>query len=342
MPRSRSLTLLAAVAALGLGLTACSPQDGGSDSDAESPLSEYLSAVWGSNLSDEEWQERHEREEAEIQKLIAECMAEEGFEYVPQSSSVSYSSGAEWDPESEEWVSQWGYGAVNWPGQDDPPLGDDEVWVDPNQDYIESLSESEQAAYWETLHGRMEEPQPGDEEMHYEYRWEDHGCYGWADHQVRGTGEESLYESEEFASLFEAMDGLWMNLDTAPGMSELNAAWADCMTEAGYSGFSVQADASNSIYDELNKFYEEQSSQWENIEDPENFDWESLPDPRDDPAMQELGEREVELALADLACRKQTDYRAESQRIQFALEEQFIEDHRAELDALKAAAEQRS
>ena len=48
----------------------------------------------------------------------------------------------------------------------------------------------------------------------------------------------------------------------------------------------------------------------------------------------------MHVALADLECREKTGFRAAYAEIQFALEEEFIADHKAELDALKAAAEQ--
>jgi hypothetical protein len=44
--------------------------------------------------------------------------------------------------------------------------------------------------------------------------------------------------------------------------------------------------------------------------------------------------------VADLGCREKTDYRQQQLKIQFAAEEQFIADHKEELDALKARAEQ--
>lgn len=50
----------------------------------------------------------------------------------------------------------------------------------------------------------------------------------------------------------------------------------------------------------------------------------------------------VALALVDLDCRQQTDYRARHLRIQFDLEQRFVDDHQEELTALKARAEQGS
>ena len=46
------------------------------------------------------------------------------------------------------------------------------------------------------------------------------------------------------------------------------------------------------------------------------------------------------LALVDLGCREQTDYRQRHLKTQFDLENQFIADHSEELDALKARAGQ--
>lgn len=59
-----------------------------------------------------------------------------------------------------------------------------------------------------------------------------------------------------------------------------------------------------------------------------------------DPKLVTVKDEEIELALADLDCREKTDYTAVHKKVQDALEQRFIDDHRAELDALKADAEQ--
>jgi hypothetical protein len=53
--------------------------------------------------------------------------------------------------------------------------------------------------------------------------------------------------------------------------------------------------------------------------------------------LKELKEREIDMALADFRCAKDIDYNNVQLTAQFAQEEQFIEDHKAELDALIAA-----
>ena len=60
----------------------------------------------------------------------------------------------------------------------------------------------------------------------------------------------------------------------------------------------------------------------------------------DQAEMDALGEKEIALALVDLDCREQTDYRERQADVQRQVEEQFIADHKAELDALVAASEQ--
>ena len=89
---------------------------------------------------------------------------------------MSFDTG-ERDPESEEWVAEYGYGAVNWPGRDD--AGEEEAVEDPNQDYLTGLSELEQMAYSESL---WLEPAEEDlaEDGWYSPTWERAGCYGWA------------------------------------------------------------------------------------------------------------------------------------------------------------------
>lgn len=318
--RSTAPLAIAAVAVLAAALTACAGPSGGEAPDpADSPLNKYMSAVWGGDLSEKEQQERFEKENQQREELIAECMAEEGFEYIPvvQNGGISF-SGGEWDPEDREWVAQYGYGMVNFPGRDDP--GPTEEWIDPNQDYVMSLSESEQQAYYETLSGPPIPEDQLNEDGSYEWDWETAGCHGYAQHEME---QENPATSDEFKPLMEAMEEFWTETQESNAFDEINAAWSSCMADAGHAGYDAQGDAQMEFNEELNEYYENQT-EW--VED--------------DPELAELGEKEIELALADLDCREETDYRAEYSKIQFALEEEFIADHQAELDALKAAAEQ--
>lgn len=343
MIRSARLTLTAAaIATLGLTLTACAG-DGDDTLDYEdSPLSKYLG--YEEDYDEEAWVAEAEENDKKIQELTAACMTEAGFEYTPWTGGVSYgtSDGYEWEPDDRAWVEQYGYGIINYPGKDeeDEVVPEEESDTDPNQAYVESLSESEQAAYYETLYG----PEPGeeaydDEDFDWDAWYDENGmgCSGDASEEVWGTDASS---SEEFEPLMEAMNELYSTTTESAEMSELNAAWSSCMADAGYAGFTNQEDAQNSLYEELNAFWEEQSAEqadWTE-EDWNNYDQDA------DEAYQaveaSVAEKEIDMALADLDCREETDYREKSLQIQFDLEEQFIQDHKAELDAYKAALEQ--
>ena len=249
MSRSFAALASAPLLALALVLTGCGA-DSGPDSapdPADSPLSKYMMAVYGQSGDEEDWQKKAIEDNKKTEELVAQCMNEEGFEYIPQTNNMSFDTGEEWDPESEEWVAEYGYGAVNWPGRDD--AGEEEAVEDPNQDYLTGLSESEQMAYSESLWG----PQPAEEDLaedgSYSPTWEEQGCYGWASHEIRGDDPMQL---EQHKPLMDALQAFWQEQSTAPELSEVDAAWAECMADGGHGGFTKQADAQNSIQDEMN------------------------------------------------------------------------------------------
>lgn len=328
--RTRRLTACLAAFGAAVVLAGCSssPESSGDAAERESPLGEYMSAIYGGDLSPEEQQAQFDDQNRQIEETVADCMVEQGFEYVPNTANGGYVSSDDvpWEPDDREWVQQWGYGAVNNPYNEQPTPEPDE-YVDPNADYVASLSESEQTAYTEALYG----PQPTEEEIAamgdepQEYDWTTAGCYGEAQHEV--YDEQDPTQSDEFKPLMDAMNELYESTQSDPRMTDLDAAWSECMDAAGHGGFATQPDAQNSIYDAQNELYE-QTGEGEEYTEP-------------DPAATEaLGKEEIELALADLDCREETDYRQKAQDIQFELEEQFIADHKSELEALKAAAAQ--
>ncbi|WP_432564144.1 hypothetical protein [Kineococcus sp. SYSU DK003] len=324
-----TLSALSLAAACLLGACSASPAQGEVPEEEErtSPLTAYFEAFYGGDLSEAEQQARFEEENRKTEELVAQCMSEQGFEYTPNtsSSSVSFGSSEEWNPDDREWVSRYGYGLVNWPGREqaeEAPV--EEEYVDPNSDYVASLTESEQVAYSEALSG----PQPTEEELAamedgtWEWDWTKGGCYGQAQHEVQG---EDPLQSEQFKGLQDEINAFYEDQPSWPGLAEVDAAWSDCMSQAGYPGFAVQFDAQNSLNEEQNAIYE--------AADPETGEV-------DEAAQDALAQKEVELALADLDCREQTDYRRKYEDVTFAQEQRFVDDHRAELEAVKAAAEQ--
>lgn len=329
------LAVLAA-SALALTLAGCSGDGGGELSYEDSPLSKYLSAAYGGDLSPEEQQKKFEEEQRKQEELVAECMAKEGFEYTPSTSTggaISTGEDVEWEPDKREWVEKYGYGMVNSPFSTEAaqPM---EEYVDPNQEYLDSLSESERNAFFETAYGVPPTEEEMGEDGTYEYNWENSGCQGWAQHELQG---DDPWQSDEFAELRDKMNELWTTAQDAPEYKTLNADWASCMADGGEPGFTAQPDAAQSISDAQSKIFEAAYGDGTTEIDPE-----TVGDPSNSPEMKELGEKEIALALVDLGCREKTNYTEESLKIQFALEEKFIKDNKAELEAFKAAAEQAS
>lgn len=337
MQRPRHLTafrLLALTGAL-LILTGCSGSDGPSgETDESGPLDAYLSALWD---GEEYTQEKLDAETKQTEELVSECMSEEGFEYVPDVQNggtiITSEEGDEIDWTSEEFIEQYGYGIVNWPGLEDAQHEDPEEYVDPNQDYVESLSESEQTAYFEALHG----PQPTEEELAsmedgeavFEYDWTTAGCTGAAQHQVQSEsgGGMAAYEDPEFTELFDSInqiyEGLWNGEVSNDDVLALDREWADCMADAGHDGFASSMALQEALTEEYNALHQP---------DGEADEWQE-PSPAD---AKQFQKREIELALADLACKTQLDYDDQFMSIQFELEQEFVDAHRAELEALVA------
>lgn len=324
---SLSFVSLSIVSVLALsGCAGAGSGGGGELSYEDSPLSTYMTALYGDFD-----QEKLDAQQAEVEELVAACMKEEGFEYIPNtqnSGGVVMSSEDMDDRETEEWVASNGYGMIQSAEQMAEQQAQSEEFVDPNAEYTASLSTSEQAAFYETLYG----PGPSEEEMEameagdgsYEYNWETAGCQGVAQNEVQG-GAMDAYNDPKFAGLFEKMNELYTKTLEQPAVKELDAKWADCMADAGYTEFTSKNEAMMSISDAQNAFYENQE-----------VDEAGMPIAPDEAAMEELRQKEIDLALADFRCSEKLDYTQTTLEAQFALEKQFVEDNKSELDALLA------
>lgn len=323
MSRPRIVPVGIAAIALSIALAGCtagSGGGGGSELKAEdSPLTEYMAAVYESQD-----QTDYEAQQAEAEELIAACMADEGFEYIPVDYSSSYVEMDEGDIEdqnTEEWIAEHGYGMNQTPEQIEEQNEQATEFVDPNQDYVMSLSEGEQAAFYEVLYGAGPDEEDIDEDGSYEYNWEEAGCQGAAQHEANGGGED-IWSSDEHADLIDAMNSVWEDLEKSPAIKTLNAEWASCMADAGYADLSTKQDAFNIVMEESNAL------------------WEGTETGPTEEQTKEARDHEIEIALADFKCSEEVDYTDTQLKAQFELEEQFISDYKSELDAFIADYEQ--
>ncbi|MFS0794711.1 hypothetical protein [Microbacterium sp. 1P10AE] len=302
-----TLTVPATLGALLMfaGCASSSPTPDAS-SAGDSPLTPYLSAIYGVDADptsrNAEFAERQKKSET----LVAACMKEKGFEYTPVTDLGSVASGQEQKPDDREWVAQNGYGMLS-------SLGESTT-TDPNADYVESLSESERNAFNEALWGQY-----ATGEVSGQFDPEKAGCQGAA--QVE-AGQQNPLDSDEFADLRQAFEDLSSEISSLPEQQKADSDWSSCMADAGYPDLKTQSDALMSISTRIGEV---------------NGDGSTLPD---ESKIAELKKVEIDTALADFDCRAKTDYAERSKKAQWALEEKFVAAHKSELEAAKAAAEQ--
>ena len=335
MKNARSRT--AAVAALALALAGCSGGDGdGTKEPGEEvlgPLDKIFQDVYGG------WdEEQGQAQQMRVEEIVAECMAEQGFEYTP----VDYSQAGftvssddldvEWG--TREFAEKYGYGATTDPWGNEEAMAEpsDQEFVDPNQDYVMSMSETEQAAYYSALYGDQTYPEEGEEDE-WEYNWEESGCQGRAQHEVYETAPG--LDDEAYQALMDEMTTMWEGITNDPRLTELNSLWATCMAEAGHPGFVTVDDAQNSIYEQLNGVWENAyadispdapASEWEGIQ--ENIDAQRAA----------ITPIEIELAIDDFDCRAEVDYDKVQREVNAEHQQRFYDAHKDELEAWRDGA----
>lgn len=345
MRQLRTLTVIATTTLTIGALAACGGGAADDLSYEDSPLSEYMSSLYDAEMSPEDQQAELDAQERKQEEAVAACMQDEGFEYVPATgtSQMYMADDDEWDPDSRDWVEQYGYGVFSTPWDDEESAGEEEAADDPNAEYTESLSESELAAYNETLYG----DEPSEEQMEdpdFDWNSLDQGCYGEAmDEAYDADALDALYE--EFEPLMTKMTELYDVALSTDAQVALDAEWASCMEGKDFAEFTSRDEAQSSVYEKQDELYTAQNEaseqiDWESVTDEEAEALMAESDPAGSPEWVEAQENEVELALADLECRKKTDYDSKTLANQFELEEQFIADNKAELEAFRAAAEQ--
>lgn len=328
-------TTVAAATALVLALAACGGGEPPDPADQMGPIDKLFVDLQG------EWDpEQSDREMLQMEEFIAECMAEEGFDYTP----VDYTQGRgggipiEDDGLEEEWgtlefAKKWGYGATTnpWGEAVEEPVDPGEEWIDPNQEYVESMSESEQQAYYTALYGEQWNMEWTEEMETEEYVWDwtTAGCSGWAQHEIYPDGMGGTTDNE-FADLEAEMQLMWEAMSSDPRLVDLGAKWAVCMAEAGYPGLNEVYDAENLIYERVNALWEDAyadvppdagEEEWRAIEDSIQSELAAItPD-------------EIKTATDDYTCRDQVRYSQTQAEVNIEHQQRFYDLHKDELTA---------
>ena len=339
-PRRGAVKALAVAASIGTValLGACGSSGGGT--------AQVTSIEEALGMDENAIQER----EAKVQEEIRKCMEAEGFDYVPMDPSrLNIKVMAPGDGDNTEFRRTKGYGITTTFGEGTPL--DEEGSTDPNQEIREALSDAEQEAYDKALFGAAAVREEGGGgfsvhisagasagagEVNAAERAPDAaqmGCFGQAREKVGGN--------DDIERLGPKLQELQERIASDPRMVTANAAWAECMSEAGFDFVSPEGIPPYLF----GKMQELQSSLGGGGDDGDDGtdgigggggggaivigpssaeDMEAL---RDSPELAALQREELALARADDECSESTGRRETAQEVRAEAEERFLEEN---------------
>jgi hypothetical protein len=233
-----------------------------------------LAALLGNNDSPAEAR----RKELAVQESMAQCMKDAGWEYKPVDFSAQFDV-----PGGDEQLSQKDFGEKYFYGTvyyyelyELPSLGTDENgvpatvpgenFVDPNQDYVNSLSSDEQAKYYADLYGEPQEAPVFDDTGDgavteaVAVPIEEQGCSGEAQQEVFG---DQPFNNPDFAKRF---DELQQQLENDPRVNDAEIDWSDCIYELNPD---YDFGGSQDVYQYMQSLMSEAKGQKELPVDPE-------------------------------------------------------------------------
>ena len=285
-----------------------------------------------------------------MEETIAACMREQGFAYTPQdwSSVAPPPEGHAPNPqraitdEDLEFASEYGYGILVQPPIDDGPVPGAGLGTpdDPNLAYVEAMSPAEEEAYYLALWG------PGQGEAYIvgdePYDWTKYGCTGLAGHEA-GTDTRVVFDETPYEALRAEIDAMWPTIDQDPRIVAANQEWSLCMEAAGFPGFDTAVSAQLSFFEEEMRILDAThgAAQYDVSTDDYLTSPEYLAAEQAAAEMRaEVAQREAAVAVADVGCQADTDYRRVYAETSADLQQEFYDAHRTDLEAWLAAAEE--
>ena len=300
--RLRSLTIAVAFV---LAVAAC----GGAEPDADrvslslttSPINDLLGVDIALRSGDVAALEQ----EAEL--LVAECMLNNGFTYVPIdfASQLPVVEGNV-DPDSREFAETNGYGISIRP--EAPALNPEDV-LDPNEEIRAQLSPAELEAYQQALFGERpaEGETPGLDEQT--------GCVAESYREV-SDAQAALGSVGEFFDEFSSeLTELEDRFRADPRFLELERTWAECMFEQGF-GINTRDE----LFVELDRRMAEVSTGLAPGEEP---------DASTQALMEEVRDWERRAAVADWDCTQPVQ--EDMQTLRYGYEALFLEENQDRL-----------
>lgn len=274
--------------------TADTDAGGGDDTEFvyESPLGEFLG--WSdANFDEDAANAQYAEQERQVQEAIAACMREQGFEYLPIDTAAQQ---AFWEEQSsgdiewgtDEWTEKYGFGITTQrfsQAQVGPDLAgsnwdvttDQEGPPDPNQEYVESLSEVERNAYYEALYGGSDDyvvpiweeegREPTEEELQaydeeFQANYTPTGCEPIAYETIYNAGNQADWETFD-AEFGDALQEMEQRMESHPDVIAYRDELRTCVEATGAEYITEQ---------EAYEYFEEQLN-------AAGLGWEDQPDP---------------------------------------------------------------
>ncbi|MDR0594994.1 MAG: hypothetical protein LBG60_17455 [Bifidobacteriaceae bacterium] len=372
MATPRLWPALGAVAALGLGLAACTDGGGGPTApgstaatagEASPPVAGAATAQWATVAPADMplapyWETLRQADAALAdaaddatrvetwnaqQDFIARCMKSQGFTYYP----TAFSEGSGGGPSREYMryrevlpapLLAVDRGVVEEQGYGSMPdtRQPDTLADDPNQEYVASLSEAESRAYEMALTG-VDPDRLGDPVE------DGAGCVlrAWDEYP---EPDLPAWERSVFGRHAELISAMALvvrsDLTLDPEFWELNQLWGDCMAAKGLDldpdGAAAAAEAGGGSSGPTDAMRLAIRTGADGEVAPADAHAASLP--LDQASLTASGPERA-IALADFDCRVETDYIDQLIAIQRRLEQQFVDRHASELAEMTALAE---
>lgn len=321
-----------------------SPTDDGSTDPAGDP---WHSPIGDFMAQDEQGGEADPaaiaRQNQAFGEALAVCMAEQGFDYQHRSADASDTPDGRgpFELSEEEFATEYGYG-ITTIDEDDR-----QGWQDPNEAMLEEMSVAERTAWNRARYGEtmqlddngevtgMPAPVSRDDAI-------DRGCEGQAADEVWG-GDEGIDHAaveEQFATLFADMATIWERVDDDPRVVAAVDEWSACMADGGHPGLDATQDAYAAVRQRLlevtgtGDLAGTADASGRDMARAAALDALAAADPAEVQAMRDF---EVAMAVADHQCQASAHLDEVRQTVQTEVEIAFIDEHRDELEAYRAA-----
>jgi hypothetical protein len=316
-----------------VALAACGGAAGGRTADdtgrADDEPIDPIAEFFGFGRPGDDDQQRFREQQRRVEELVRQCMAAEGFDYIPMDPPDMGAMPGE-GLTQREFAERYGYGMSTF---FEESMEEAEEFVDPNADQVETMTDEQRRAWEEALYGPpSEQPQVAEgEDETVVFEGFGGGCQGEAAEAVYG-GEQDAF-TDLFRNYQEA-------LEADPRWREAAESWRECMAAEGYD-FAEPEDAIEAVNERAEELYQSVDPFPGLTEEeiaalsPEELEATTPPEP-DPELLAETKEFELAVAVADYDC--QGDLR----RATAEVGREYLDAHRGEFERARDAMEDHS